>query len=65
MAQGVVQKVYADKGYGFIRGDHGYWFFHQSVLQDTTIQSLKIGQPVEYEEGCGPSGPRADAIRLV
>ena len=63
MPQGTVRKVFTDKGYGFIEGERGYWFFHQSVLEGTTIDALRVGQTVEYEEGCGPTGPRADSIR--
>jgi CspA family cold shock protein len=65
MPQGTIRKLFADKGYGFVEGERGYWFFHQSVVEGTTLDSLRIGQAVEYEEGCGPSGPRADSVRVL
>jgi cold shock CspA family protein len=65
MPQGIIKKLFPDKGYGFVKGERGYWFFHQSVVEGATIEALKVGQIVEFREGCGPTGPRADLIRLV
>ena len=63
MPQGTVKKVIADKGFGFIEGDKGDLFFHHSEVQGTTIEQLQIGQLVEFEEGRGPKGPRAEKVR--
>ena len=65
MPQGTIKKLVADKGFGFIAGDRGDLFFHHSALQDTTIEALQIGQSVEYEEGTGPKGPRAEDVKVV
>ncbi len=65
MPQGKIKKVLADKGFGFIEGERGDIFFHHSALEDIAIEALKIGQPVSYEEGRGPKGPRAENVRLV
>jgi CspA family cold shock protein len=65
MPQGTVKKVLADKGFGFIEGERGDVFFHHSALEGTTIEALSVGQAVEYEEGRGPKGPRAENVRLV
>mgnify|MGYP000070730233 CR=1 FL=1 len=65
MSQGTITKLYRDKGYGFVEGERGYWFFTQSVLQGATIDTLRVGQTVEFEKGFGPAGPRADAVRVV
>jgi CspA family cold shock protein len=66
MPQGTIKKLIADKGFGFIEGERGDVFFHHSALGDgTPIESLSIGQPVEYEEGQGPKGPRAENVRPV
>ena len=65
MPQGTIKKLVADKGFGFIAGDRGDLFFHHSALQDTTIEALQIGQSVEYEEGTGPKGPRAENVTVV
>ena len=65
MPQGTIKKLVADKGFGFIAGDRGDLFFHHSALQNTTIEALQIGQAVEYEEGTGPKGPRAENVKVV
>ena len=63
MPQGTIKKVIADKGFGFIEGDKGDLFFHHSEVQGATIEQLQIGQQVEFEEGRGPKGPRAEKVR--
>lgn len=65
MPQGTVKKVVADRGFGFIEGERGDIFFHHSSLEGTSIEALNVGQDVEYEEGSGPKGPRAENVRLV
>jgi CspA family cold shock protein len=65
MPQGTIKKVIAEKGFGFIAGDRGELFFHHSALQGVTIEALHEGQKVEYEEGRGPKGPRAENVKLV
>ena len=39
MPQGTIKKVIADKGFGFIDGEHGELFFHHSSLDGTAIES--------------------------
>ena len=63
MPQGTIKKVIADKGFGFIEGDKGDLFFHHSEVKGATIEQLQIGQQVEFEEGRGPKGPRAENVR--
>jgi CspA family cold shock protein len=63
MPQGTIKKVIADKGFGFIEGDRGDLFFHHSEVEGATIETLQIGQQVDYEEGRGPKGPRAEKVR--
>jgi CspA family cold shock protein len=65
MPQGTIRKLVADKGFGFIQGEQGDLFFHHSVLQDVAMESLREGQTVEYDEGRGPKGPRAENVRVV
>ena len=65
MPQGTVKKVLADKGFGFIEGERGDVFFHYSALEGTTIEALSVGQQVEYDEGSGPKGPRAENDKLI
>lgn len=63
MAQGTIKKL-TDKGFGFIEGERGDVFFHHSAVEGD-FDSLQEGQKVEYEEGRGPKGPRAENVRLV
>ena len=63
MPQGTVKKVIVEKGYGFIQGERNELFFHHSALEGVTIEELHEGQSVEYEEGRGPKGPRAENVK--
>ena len=63
MPQGTVKKIISDKGFGFIEGEGGDIFFHHSALVGTTIENLQEGQLVEYDEGSGPKGPRAENVK--
>ncbi len=65
MPQGTIKKVVSDRGYGFIKGEEGEFFFHHSVLEDTTIESLHEGQQVEYTASQGPKGLRAESVKPV
>jgi cold shock protein len=62
MPQGTIKKL-TEKGFGFIETTNGDLFFHLSALEGTTYEELQIGQTVEYEEGQGPKGPRAEQVR--
>ena len=64
MPQGTIKKL-TDKGFGFIEGERGDIFFHHSSLDGVTFESLREGQQVEYEEGRGPKGPRAENVKVV
>lgn len=62
MAVGTIKKL-TDRGFGFITTDNGELFFHMSALQGITYDELHEGQSVEYTEGQGPKGPRAESVR--
>lgn len=64
MPQGTIRKL-TEKGFGFIEGERGDIFFHHSALEGVSYDSLREGQTVEYEEGSGPKGPRAENVKLV
>ncbi len=64
MSQGTIKKL-TDKGFGFIEGDRGDIFFHCSSLEETTFDALREGQAVEYTEGRGPKGVRAENVRVI
>jgi CspA family cold shock protein len=71
MPQGVIKKLVADRGFGFISGERGDVFFHHSVVKDGSFDQLQERQTVEYEleeqssgQGRG-KGPRASMVRPV
>jgi CspA family cold shock protein len=64
VSQGTIKKL-TDKGFGFIEGEKGDVFFHSSAVQGEGFDSLREGQRVEYNEGQGPKGPRAEDVRVV
>lgn len=64
MPIGTIKKLVADKGFGFITSSSSRdLFFHLSVVQDASFESLYVGQEVEYESEDGPKGPRASMVR--
>lgn len=62
--QGTIKKL-TDKGFGFIKGERGDIFFHHSAVVEGDYDNLQEGQTVEYTEGEGPKGPRAENVRVV
>lgn len=64
MSQGTIKKL-TDKGFGFIEGERGDIFFHSSALEGVAYESLQEGQAVQYNEGQGPKGKRAENVRLT
>ena len=66
MAEGIIKKRLADKGFGFIDiGGGKDLFFHSSAVQGARFEELKQGQRVSYTEGQGPKGPRAESVKLI
>jgi len=65
MSQGTIKKLVSDKGFSFIEGERGELFFHHTSVEGESFESLREGQAVEYSEGSGPKGPRAESVRLV
>ena len=70
MPQGVIKRIVADRGFGFISGDREDVFFHHSVVEDNKFDDLQEGQTVEYEieqseGGRKGKGPRAASVRAA
>ncbi len=70
MPQGVIKKLVADRGFGFISAGRQDLFFHHSSVADNGFDGLQEGQTVDYEieadDGSSrPSskGPRATSVR--
>jgi cold shock protein len=57
-------KTLTGKGFGFIAtADGTEYFFHQSACSGVRFDELREGQPVTFEKGQGPKGPRAENVR--
>lgn len=71
MPQGIIKKIVADRGFGFISAEREDVFFHHSAVQDIAFDDLGEGQAVEYaiEEETGSQrrgrGPRASSVKPV
>jgi CspA family cold shock protein len=63
MPVGTIKKLVADRGFGFIKTERGDLFFHRSSLQEAEFEDLHEGDSVEYTEGSGPKGPRAENVK--
>ena len=63
MATGTIKKLIMEKGFGFIQGDRGELFFHHSAVENGMFDALQEGQSVEFDEGSGPKGPRAENVK--
>ena len=64
MAEGTIKRL-TDRGFGFIGTASGRdLFFHFSALQGISFEELQPGQRVEFTEGDGPKGPRAEVVKL-
>jgi CspA family cold shock protein len=74
MPHGVIKKIVADRGFGFISYGEGsdVFFHHTSVAEEGGFDNLQEGQSVEFEIDNGDSGgrrggkgPRAVAVKPV
>jgi CspA family cold shock protein len=65
MTTGTINRVVADRGFGFIEAeDDKEYFFHRSSLDATLdFDTLKGGEKVEFEIEASPKGPRAAQVR--
>lgn len=54
------------KGFGFIAASDGNeYFFHSSACSQIRFEDLHEGQPVTFERGQGPKGPRGENVRIA
>jgi CspA family cold shock protein len=64
--KGTIKRIVSDKGFGFVATPDGNeYFFHQSACADARFDDLREGQPVTFDAGQGPKGPRAENVRLA
>ncbi len=61
MATGIVKKLVAERGFGFITSDDGKdYFFHRSAVAPTLdFERLVGGERVQFEVEQDPKGARA------
>jgi cold shock protein len=64
MPHGTIKKL-TEKGFGFIEGERGDIFFHHSAVEGMRYDDLREGLQVEYQEGQGPKGPRAEHVKVL
>ena len=71
-ARGVIQRVYPERSFGFIRCREGAaddlnqdFFFHATGLDDCGIAELEEGSQVEFEPRHVAKGKRAEHITRV
>ena len=63
---GTIKRLLSDKGFGFIAAEDGNeYFFHQSACSQGSFNELREGQPVTFEKGHGPKGPRGENVKLA
>jgi cold shock CspA family protein len=64
MPKGAIRRLNKDRGFGFIKTEHGKSFiFHHSKLQSVDFNSLREGQGVEFEVGKRCNG-RSQAVKV-
>jgi CspA family cold shock protein len=60
--KGTIKRLVHEKGFGFVADEGGReYFFHQSACE--SFSQLREGQPVTFETGQGPKGPRAENVK--
>lgn len=70
MAQGTINSLRSDKGFGFITSDQDRRdiFFHRSAVEGVSFDELQEGQRVEFTPGRDPRDPsraRAEQVRIL
>ena len=63
----MVEKLFADEGYGFIRtldGARQFYFHRNSVLHDD-FGRLSVGTEVRFNPQAGEEGPQASSVQIV
>ena len=63
---GVVSKVFAEQGYGFIRADDGREiYFHRNAVLNDEFDRLLVGAEVRFDEEAGERGPQATTVHVI
>ncbi len=61
MTTGIIKKVVADRGFGFITAEDGkeYFFHRGAIVAPLTFEQLSGGERVSFAVEESPKGPRA------
>lgn len=60
---GVIKRIVSEKGFGFINGPGNIeYFFHRTAVRDVSMDDLREGQKVRFEEEKSAKGPRAGSV---
>lgn len=63
---GVVRKLFPERGYGFIENEEGVEiYFHRNSVLNNDFDKTKIGTGVSYIEEAGEKGPQASSVKIV
>jgi len=64
---GMVEKLFAEEGYGFIRAveDDRQFYFHRNSVLHGDFDHLAIGVEVRFSAEEGEKGPQASSVQLV
>ena len=66
MSTGTIKRLVRDQGFGFIKIVDGFdLFFHCSELLDTSFDSLKEGQEVDFKASLSSKGLKATNVKLL
>lgn len=63
---GIIQKIFTDDGYGFIKGfDGSDIYFHQNSVLHNNFNHLEIGAGVRFIREEGDDGPQASSVQVI
>ncbi len=66
VCSGEIEKVFKDKGYGFIRADKGgQYFFHLTDLENSHWNDVSLAQKVQFQVKREPAEDKAGAAERV
>jgi ribosomal subunit interface protein len=64
---GMIEKLFADEGYGFIRAldDDRQFYFHSNSVLHIEFERLTVGTEVRFTAEQGEDGPQASSVQVV
>jgi cold shock CspA family protein len=66
-AHGIVEKLFALDGYGFLRtvDDNRQIYFHRNSVRNDDFERIAVGTEVRFSEEEGDDGPQASSLHVV